>query len=987
MQGKPIYEFGRFRLDPAERRLLHQGQPVSLSPQLFSLLVVFVENSGKLISKEALRNKVWGNAYVSEDALKVIIGNLRKAIGENGERYIETVRGGGYRFMAPVTIIEEVKQDLIEADREPASFDSSNISATSANTAAASSTPAPKIRSLWVKTVGACMIAALVVASGLYWSRVREKDRLRVPTKDQLVEQQARPSVAVVGFRNLSAMPGKMWLSTAFSEMLSTELAAGKGSRVVPPDRVARAKRELTINDNENLSPETLERIHKNLSADFIVAGSYTVVGRGENSQIRLDVRVQNTRTGETVVWKSIVGKEKYLFGFVSEAGRVLRTSLGLTELPPEQANTIKTLFPSNPQAAEIYSEGLEKLRSSNFLEARNLFQRALALEPRHPLIHSALAAALSNLGYEVLARREGESAVSLASTLPLEQRLSVEGQYRQSTKEWDKAIDVYRTLFNYVPDRLEYGLQLANTQTSAGKGVDALITLDALRKNPVFQDDGRVDLAQASAKLALGDFKASDEASQRAIAKGNAAGARTLVAEAFSIKASADRYSRLNDAAISASEQAEHIYEQLGDRAGMARALVLRAGALRDNGPVATRKKMYEDAIAVFEQIGNKSDKARTLNALAGVYEDLGDMQTTIVMYEAALRLRNEIDDKAGTAVCLNNIGTVYGIQGDLQRAKQKYEEALASFKKLDHKQGIVLATGNIAGILERQGALTQSKEQNEQALALSRELDAKDNIASHLENIGNIQLAQGDVSGALTLLRQALAESKTGHNKLLQAGILNSLGKALAAQANFAEAEEAHAEAAALISQVGGKLSHAANQLGTAELMIVENHYDQAEIMAREVVKEFEKQRERDGLLEAREVLARSLLGTKQCTAASEEIGRALTLARQSQNPRLQASVAITESRIQGACDPGSSSKAKVRLLSAMRDSQARGFVALALESKLALVELEARTGFSNTSDSMVASLIQEASARGFALIVNHAKGLQPRPLSGSN
>ena len=106
MQGKLIYEFGPFRLEPAERRLLRQGQPVSLSPQLFSLLLVFVENSGTLISKEALRNKVWGNAYVSEDALKVIIGNLRKAIGENGERYIETVRGEGYRFIAPVIRVE-----------------------------------------------------------------------------------------------------------------------------------------------------------------------------------------------------------------------------------------------------------------------------------------------------------------------------------------------------------------------------------------------------------------------------------------------------------------------------------------------------------------------------------------------------------------------------------------------------------------------------------------------------------------------------------------------------------------------------------------------------------------------------------------------------------------------------------------------------------------------------------------------------------------
>jgi len=107
MQGKLIYEFGPFRLEPAERRLLRQGQPINLSPQLFSLLLAFIENSGKLISKEALRSKVWGNAYVTEDALKVIIGNLRKAIGENGERYIETVRGEGYRFIGPVKMAGE----------------------------------------------------------------------------------------------------------------------------------------------------------------------------------------------------------------------------------------------------------------------------------------------------------------------------------------------------------------------------------------------------------------------------------------------------------------------------------------------------------------------------------------------------------------------------------------------------------------------------------------------------------------------------------------------------------------------------------------------------------------------------------------------------------------------------------------------------------------------------------------------------------------
>jgi Tol biopolymer transport system component/DNA-binding winged helix-turn-helix (wHTH) protein len=109
MQGKLIYEFGPFRLNPSERLLLRADQPVNLSPQLFGLLLVFIENAGHLLSKRELRDRVWGQAYVSEEALKVIVGNLRRVLGNgsNGTHWIENVRGGGYRFIADVRKIEE----------------------------------------------------------------------------------------------------------------------------------------------------------------------------------------------------------------------------------------------------------------------------------------------------------------------------------------------------------------------------------------------------------------------------------------------------------------------------------------------------------------------------------------------------------------------------------------------------------------------------------------------------------------------------------------------------------------------------------------------------------------------------------------------------------------------------------------------------------------------------------------------------------------
>src|SRR4029077_4276252 len=112
MQEKPIYEFGPFHFDPRERLLSRNGQLVSLSPQLFDLLLFFVENAGHLLSKEELRSKIWRQAHVSEDTLKVAVGNLRRALGkdQNGLPWIENVRGGGYRFVAKVVRTAEVTE-------------------------------------------------------------------------------------------------------------------------------------------------------------------------------------------------------------------------------------------------------------------------------------------------------------------------------------------------------------------------------------------------------------------------------------------------------------------------------------------------------------------------------------------------------------------------------------------------------------------------------------------------------------------------------------------------------------------------------------------------------------------------------------------------------------------------------------------------------------------------------------------------------------
>ena len=96
------FEFGPFRLEPAERRLLRHGDPVALPPKAFDLLVVLVEHGDRLLRKEDLMERLWPGTFVEEVNLAQNISAIRRVLGGSREAYIQTVAGTGYRFVAPV---------------------------------------------------------------------------------------------------------------------------------------------------------------------------------------------------------------------------------------------------------------------------------------------------------------------------------------------------------------------------------------------------------------------------------------------------------------------------------------------------------------------------------------------------------------------------------------------------------------------------------------------------------------------------------------------------------------------------------------------------------------------------------------------------------------------------------------------------------------------------------------------------------------------
>lgn len=117
-----VYEFGPFRLELRERRLLRDGQAVPLTGKAFDTLAVLLERHGTLVPKQELMDAVWPEITVEENNLDRNISTVRKALGDTaGERqFIETVPRVGYRFVATVTEITPTAATPLVVDREVA---------------------------------------------------------------------------------------------------------------------------------------------------------------------------------------------------------------------------------------------------------------------------------------------------------------------------------------------------------------------------------------------------------------------------------------------------------------------------------------------------------------------------------------------------------------------------------------------------------------------------------------------------------------------------------------------------------------------------------------------------------------------------------------------------------------------------------------------------------------------------------------------------
>ena len=424
----------------------------------------------------------------------------------------------------------------------------------------------------------AVILAALAVGTTVLVERSRHPDRV-----ESVAQLKARRSLAVLGFRNLSNKPDQNWIATALAEMVSTELSAGQQLRIIPGENVAHMKLDLALDAAGSYGPSTLQKIQQNLGADLIVQGSY-LASPGEG--LRVDWQLQETGAGGTIAAASEIGSEAHVADLVSRAGASLRAKLDIATISPAELDKARAVLPSNPQAAQLYSEALAKSRAFDTLGARALLVKAIKEDPNHALSHSLLAESLFSLGYDTQASAEAKNAFDLSSTLPRESQLLIEGRYHELSNDFPAAIETYRSLWKFFPDDLDYGLRLAAAQTKVSLTKDALLTITELRKLPdPLRNDLRIDLAESYVLSTLGDFKRSQQIAEAVAEKAKLQGSRLLLADARSRESWAlDRLGDF-DKSLATSSEARNLTQQSGNLRVAAYAANITGSALYDKG------------------------------------------------------------------------------------------------------------------------------------------------------------------------------------------------------------------------------------------------------------------------------------------------------------------------------------------------------------------------------------------------------------------
>ncbi|HWO12639.1 MAG TPA: serine/threonine-protein kinase, partial [Polyangiaceae bacterium] len=453
-------------------------------------------------------------------------------------------------------------------------------------------------------------------------------------------ERVGRRSVAVISLLEPQGRSADAWLGTALADLLRTELESGDQLRTVSQERVGSMQRDLDLPPTQSLERPLLTQIRAILHADMTLIGSYWLLA--DSRELRINVTLQDTGSGETVATVAESGPASELFAVVSRIGAQVRRKLGADALSPAQLAQVERSLPSDPQARIWYAEGRAKLLRTEYLAATELFAQVAEREPAFPGSHAMAAEAWAALKYDSKAAAAAERARALSSELPRKEQLRAEARAHLRSNRAAQAAELLRSLVTVYPDELDFGIELVRAQARASQFSEASSTIAELHQLPApLGEDPRIDLLEASVASYLGDQPRQGASARRAFEKAERLGLRSLQAEARVHEADVlfgtGRVREAREAYLDARRRAAEAHD-LGGEANALSGLGELEGMTDTQGPEVGREHLQQ-AIEIYDRIGHLRNAGVAHVALGNAWWTAGRPAQAESEYRLALQ------------------------------------------------------------------------------------------------------------------------------------------------------------------------------------------------------------------------------------------------------------------------------------------------------------------------------------------------------------
>ncbi len=451
------YRFAGFEADLKAGELRKYGVRIKLQDQPFKILALLLLRPGEVVMRDEIRKSLWDDStFVDFDrGLNKAVNRLRDVLGDSAEnpRLIETLPKRGYRFIAPVEVVDESKT---EPPLAAGSF--------------AQSSSRPK---LWVWIAAAALIASVVVITFLY---------LRRPAV--LTE---RDTVVLADFENRTNDPA---LADTLKQALSIDLQQSPFLKILPAQQVADTLRLMRQNPDEHFSKDIARLVCQRTGSKAMLAGSIVTLGR----EFVIGLDATECQTGEVLTQEQVRTnrKEDILAGLDGAASR-LRRKLGesLPSIQKYDRPIHEALSTASLDAFQAYANGERLVQRQGNFGSVPFFRRTIELDPDFAYAYAALGNVYALLGEANLSNDYSKKAYALRDRVSEWEKFFISFQYEfRVTGDLDQTLQVGRIWAQSYPRERTAHNRLAAAYGQIGNYERAAAELEQARRlgggNPI---------------------------------------------------------------------------------------------------------------------------------------------------------------------------------------------------------------------------------------------------------------------------------------------------------------------------------------------------------------------------------------------------------------------------------------------------------------------------------------------------------------------